>query len=104
MPAHHFRPPQPFEPAAPASKAMPPVPHANGTTARPETPALEGREPLPAEITGRASGTDADLMALFSDRSDEHLKDGFRGGSQDDPERGDAVLSEDPAAEVKVPD
>lgn len=103
MPAHHFRPPQPYQPKAPPSVVTPPVPHANGTTARPERPSLEGREPLPAEITGRASGTSDDLLSLFSDRSDEHLKDGFRGGSQDEPD-GSAVLGEDPASEVKVPD
>jgi hypothetical protein len=54
-------------------------------TTRPETPELERRMPLPEEVTGRASGTDDDLVSLFGNESDEHVRDGFRGGSQDDP-------------------
>ncbi len=57
-----------------------------GTTMRPETPALEGIEPLPDEITGRAAGTDESLTTLFDNPSDEHLRDGFMGGSGDVPE------------------
>ncbi|MEO5798090.1 MAG: hypothetical protein ABIZ70_09875 [Gemmatimonadales bacterium] len=56
------------------------------TTRREETPALEGREPLPEELTGRASGTTEDLATLFENESASHLKDGFRGGSDDDRE------------------
>ncbi len=62
-----------------------PLEHADGWTDRPETPALEGREPLPQELTGRASGTDDSLVALFDSSSPEHLTDGFRGGTQDVP-------------------
>ena len=54
-------------------------------TDRPESPALEGGPPLPEELTGRASGTSEDLTALFDNESREHLADGFRGGSADDP-------------------
>ena len=53
-------------------------------TTRPDTPELEGETPLPQELTGRASGTSEDLVALFDDRSAEHLADGFRGGSDGD--------------------
>ena len=56
------------------------------TTRRIETPALEGREPLPEELTGRASGTGENLSTLFEDGSGAHLSDGFRGGSDDDRE------------------
>ncbi len=56
------------------------------TTRRRETPALEGREPLPEELTGRASGTTEDLATLFDNESGGHLADGFRGGSDDDRE------------------
>ena len=64
--------------------------HADGETSRPETPELEGRVPLPEEITGRATGTRDDLVALFDDQSGGHVADGFRGGSGDVPEDGDA--------------
>jgi hypothetical protein len=62
-----------------------PVDHADGGTTRPETPELEGRVPLPEEITGRASGTDDDLVSLFKNQSTDHIADGFRGGSGDIP-------------------
>ncbi len=58
--------------------------HADGGTRRKETPELEGRIPLPEELTGRASGTDDDLVALFDNASGDHLADGFRGGSDDE--------------------
>lgn len=58
--------------------------HADGGTRRKETPELEGRMPLPEELTGRASGTDDDLVALFDNVSGDHLADGFRGGSDDE--------------------
>ncbi len=58
--------------------------HADGGTRRPETPSLEGRVPLPEELTGRASGTDDDLVSLFENASGDHLADGFRGGSDDE--------------------
>jgi len=63
-----------------------PTEHANGGTNRPETPDLEGRTPLPAELTGRASARDDDLAALFDSDSAEHVTDGFRGASGDDPD------------------
>lgn len=68
-----------------------PLEHADGGTARPEAPALDGRTPLPEEITGRSAGTDDDLVALFANRSSAHLADGFRGGSDDDPVVPDAT-------------
>jgi hypothetical protein len=58
--------------------------HSDGDTTRPETPELEGRMPLPEEVTGKASGTDEDLVALFDDDDAEHIADGFRGGSDDE--------------------
>ncbi len=64
--------------------------HADGSTRRPETPELEGRVPLPEELTGRASGTDDDLVALFDNASGDHLTDGFRGGSDDEEAADDA--------------
>ncbi|MBK7594754.1 MAG: hypothetical protein IPP98_04210 [Gemmatimonadetes bacterium] len=60
------------------------APSDDGTTTQPEYPALEGRDPLPEEITGRASGTRDDLVALFDSTDRDHLADGFRGGSEDD--------------------
>ena len=60
------------------------TPHADGGTNRPETPSLEGRIPLPEELTGRASGTSEDLVALFANQSRAHLTDGFRSGSEDE--------------------
>jgi len=36
------------------------------------------------ELTGRASKTGDNLAALFDNPSDEHVTDGFRGGSDDD--------------------
>jgi hypothetical protein len=59
--------------------------HSSGKTNRPETPELEGRTPLPEEVTGRASGTDDDLVVLFNEKNSEQLADGFRGGSDDEP-------------------
>lgn len=59
--------------------------HADGETTRPETPELEGRDPLPEELTGKASGTDDDLVTLFEDQEGAHIADGFRGGSEDEP-------------------
>ncbi|MFI5233379.1 MAG: hypothetical protein ACHQSE_12795 [Gemmatimonadales bacterium] len=58
--------------------------HADGGTTRRESPGLEGREPLPEEVTGKASGTDEDLEALFDDHESDHMADGFRGGSEDE--------------------
>jgi len=70
--------------------------HADGGTRRPETPSLEGRVPLPEEITGRASSTDHDLVELFGNKSGAHITDGFRGLSDgeeqpDEGEGGDGV-------------
>jgi len=61
-----------------------PASHADGETTRPETPELEGRTPLPEELTGKASGTDEDLVTLFDDKQGEHMADGFHGGSEDE--------------------
>ncbi|MDZ4864341.1 MAG: hypothetical protein SGJ01_12950 [Gemmatimonadota bacterium] len=84
-----------------ASTAPVPPRHAAGAlihpaaeTDRPDIPALEGGEPLPEELTGRASGTSEDLTALFDNTSAKHLSDGFHGRSADDPDavdRGDGV-------------
>ena len=44
-------------------------------------------EPMIGKIgTGQASGTDKDLVALFDDEHSAHIVDGFRGGSEDEPE------------------
>ncbi len=53
-------------------------------TSRPASPTLQGDDPVPEELTGRASRTDEDLTALFGNSSAQHLADGFRGGSEDE--------------------
>lgn len=58
--------------------------HSDGDTTRPETPELEGRMPLPEEVTGKASATDEDLVSLFEEDDSGHIADGFRGGSDDE--------------------
>lgn len=67
----------------------------DGDTDREETPELEGRTPLPEELTGRASGTDEDLVALFGNQTSAHLTDGFRGGATDEPPVDDDELLND---------
>jgi hypothetical protein len=57
---------------------------------------VDGTTPLPEELTGRASGTDEDLVALFGNDTDKHLADGFRGGSEDEPASDDAASDDDP--------
>ncbi len=57
---------------------------------------VDGITPLPEELTGRASGTDEDLVALFDNDTDKHLADGFRGGSEDEPPVNDAEWEDDP--------
>lgn len=57
---------------------------------------VDGTMPLPEEITGRASGTDEDLVALFDNGTDKHMTDGFRGGSEDEPPVDDAEFDDDP--------
>ncbi|HEX7024875.1 MAG TPA: hypothetical protein VF187_08665 [Gemmatimonadales bacterium] len=54
-------------------------------TTRPDSPELETGVPLPEELTGRASKTEEDLKSLFASKSEEHLEDGFKGGSGDEP-------------------
>ena len=51
---------------------------------RPEGPEIRA-VPLPDELTGRASKTDDELTTLFQNPDDEHVADGFRGGSGDEP-------------------
>ena len=46
-------------------------------------PDLEGA-PMSEELTGRAAKTEDDLNALFSNQTEEHLDDGFQGGSGDE--------------------
>ena len=49
-------------------------PHIGGAgTSRPDTPELEGGTPLPEELTGRASGSEEDLRALFAGDTAEHF-------------------------------
>ena len=74
--------------------------HSSGGTNRPETPELEGRTPLPEEVTGRASGTDDDLVQLFDEKNGEQLADGFRGGSEDEPPAVDEGSSTTRASKV----
>jgi len=50
-------------------------------------------EPAPEELTGRSTGTDDDLSALFQSKSGDHLADGFKGGSDDDV--GVAIVDDD---------
>jgi hypothetical protein len=63
----------------------PAIVHVVAQTNRLDRPELEGEDPLPEELTGRASGTAEDLAALFDNDTPQHLADGFRGGSADDP-------------------
>ena len=91
----------PTLPNSPAPAHLFATGHAPGATNRPETPALEGRDPLPTELTGRASGTDDDLVALFDNQSGEHMADGFRGGSQDVPGDGSGAVTEKTSTEEK---
>jgi hypothetical protein len=46
-------------------------------------PELEGA-PMSEELTGRAAKTEDDLSALFANQTEEHLDDGFQGGSGDE--------------------
>jgi hypothetical protein len=48
-------------------------------------PDLEGA-PVAEELTGRASKTEDDLGALFDNATEEHIEDGFKGGSGDEAE------------------
>lgn len=61
-----------------------PTPRRAELTARPSTPELEGVEPAPEELTGRASKTTEDLTTLFANDSADHIEDGFKGGSNND--------------------
>ncbi|HYW50202.1 MAG TPA: hypothetical protein VE861_06335 [Gemmatimonadaceae bacterium] len=69
----------------------------DGGTDRAATPELEGQTPLPEELTGRASGTDEDLVALFDNGTDKHMTDGFRGGATDEPPVDDDEMLNDAA-------
>jgi hypothetical protein len=55
-------------------------------TARAEAPELEGLTPMSEELTGRAAGDEEDLRSLFANDAADHYADGFRGGSNDDPQ------------------
>ncbi|HEY3934557.1 MAG TPA: hypothetical protein VGL65_08050 [Gemmatimonadales bacterium] len=72
------------------------MPDANDSPKKPRPPELqelrEGR-PLPDELTGRASGSADSLSPLFDNDTADHFADGFRGGSNSDP---DSDLDEDP--------
>ena len=74
-----------------------PLEHARATTSRPASHSLDDLPDVPEELTGRASTTREKLTTLFSNRSDAHLADGFRGGSGDDPDAG-VVLRDDSQA------
>ena len=58
---------------------------------------VDGTQPLPEQLTGRASGTDEDLVALFGNATDKHMADGFRGGSEDEPPVDDEDFDEHPS-------
>jgi hypothetical protein len=59
-------------------------------------------ETAPEELTGRATGTDDDLTALFKSDSGGHFADGFSGGSDDD--KGVAIEKDDTAAPEVIED
>ena len=63
--------------------ALPPLSTDELDTATELPPDLEG-EPVAEEVTGRASKTDDDLGALFGNETEEHIEDGFKGGSGDE--------------------
>lgn len=73
VPAHHITP-------------LPPQSTDELDTAVELPPDLEG-EPMSEELTGRAAKTEDDLNALFSNETEEHLDDGFQGGSGDEEVR-----------------
>lgn len=50
----------------------------------PTLDAIEAERRGPEELTGRATDTSEDLTSLFQSPSSEHVRDGFRGGSDDD--------------------
>jgi len=64
---------------------LPPLSADELDTATELPPDLEGA-PVAEELTGRASKTEDDLGALFGNDTEEHIEDGFRGGSGDEPE------------------
>ena len=51
-------------------------------------PDLEGA-PMSEELTGRAAKTEDDLNALFNNQTEEHIDDGFQGGSGDEEVSGE---------------
>ena len=65
--------------------ALPPLSTDELDTATELPPDLEGA-PVAEEVTGRASKTDDDLGALFGNETEEHIEDGFKGGSGDETE------------------
>jgi hypothetical protein len=64
---------------------LPPLSTDELDTATEIPPDLEGA-PISEELTGRASKTEDDLGALFGNETEEHIEDGFKGGSGDEPE------------------
>jgi hypothetical protein len=63
---------------------LPPLSTDELDTATELPPDLEGA-PISEELTGRASKTEEDLGTLFGNETEEHIEDGFKGGSGDEP-------------------
>jgi hypothetical protein len=64
---------------------LPPPAREEALKPRPEVPADLEETPAPEELTGRAAKTEEDLSSLFENPGDDHLTDGFKGGSGDEP-------------------
>jgi hypothetical protein len=81
-----------IEELAEAVTALPPIQREEALKPHPEVPADLEEAPLPEELTGRAAKTEEDLKALFGNEGGDHISDGFKGGSGDEP--GTEVRSE----------
>ena len=66
---------------------LPPPAREDALKSRSELPADLEEVPAPEELTGRAAKTEEDLASLFGNEGEDHLKDGFKGGSGDEEER-----------------
>jgi|KBSSwiStaDraftv2_1062776.scaffolds.fasta_scaffold1422765_1 hypothetical protein len=74
-----------IEELAEAVTALPPTEREDALRTHPEIPADLEETPAPEELTGRAAKTEEDLKALFSNEGGDHISDGFKGGSGDEP-------------------
>ena len=76
--------PDDIEALVEAVTPLPPPAREEALKPRPELPVDLEETPAPEELTGRAAKTEEDLSALFENKGDDHLTDGFKGGSGDE--------------------